>query len=74
MSSNEEHKKEMGDYFRRIIDLIAHNIEQLEQDRIKYGRFMRFVTGINKNIRIRNQQLDHYTEKLAKYIKDGWAL
>ena len=74
MSTNEEHKKDMGDYFRNIIELIADNIENLERDKIRYGRFFQFVLGINRNLRIRNAQLDHYEDKLKRYIKEGWAV
>ena len=66
-------KKKQGDYYRTMIKEIEDNLLMLEFDRKRYGRFRRFVMGINRNIRIRKGQLKYYEKTLAKAIKDGWA-
>jgi len=63
-----------GDYFRNIISVIQANIEMLELERIEHGRIMKFILGINRNLRTRNRQLDYYKNLLLQYIKDGRAI
>jgi len=72
--TNEKNKKVMGNYMRNIITLIENNIMNLEQDKIKYGRFQRFVRGISLNIAIRKRQLEQKKRKLQRYIDDGRAI
>ena len=67
-------KKQQGDYYRNIIDELVTNIKQLEADRKRYGRFMKFIKGINRNLRIRKQQLFYYEDTLAKAISEKWAV
>jgi len=65
--------KVMGDYLRNIINHIVENIDMLESEKKVYGKFMRFVLGINRNLKRRNRQLDYYDNLLEEYIKDGRA-
>lgn len=66
-------RSETGDYYRRIIKLLEYNIESLENERIKYGRFKRFVKGIDKNLKSRRKDLEYYNNLLNDYIKNDWA-
>lgn len=70
MSSN---KKATGDYYRNIIQVISTNIVILHDERQKYGRFLQFVKGINRNLRDRKRQLNYYENLLSEYIKEGRA-
>ena len=72
--SNEANKKKQGDYYRKMILEIETNLMRLKDDRIRYGRFMRFVRGINRNIRNRERQIKHYKKILDKAVKDGRAI
>ena len=72
--SSEENKKSMGDYFRNIIGTMEVNLISLEVEKKRYGRFMNFVRGINRNIRIRKMQIKEYNDILYRYIKEGRAV
>ena len=69
----EVNKKKQGKYYRTIIKELEDNLTILEFDKKRYGMFRRFVTGINRNIRIRKQQLRYYQDELSKAIEQGWA-
>ena len=73
MSSSDKNKLKQGDYYRKIISDLNINLQRLQDDKVKYGRIMRFVRGINRNIRTRKQQIKYYQRTLDKAIKDGWA-
>ena len=66
-------KKEMGDYFREHIRLQRDKLISLEEERIRYGRFRRFVVGIDKNIRQTRKSLYYYEGLLQEYINRGLA-
>jgi len=66
--------QQMGDYLRNIINHIDENIDMLETEKELYGKFMRFVLGINRNLRRRKRQLEYYENLLEEYIKDGRAI
>jgi len=65
--------KYMGDYFRRIIQTIQENLESLEKEKIKYGRFKNYVKATNKNIKERQKDLKYYVNLLNEYKKAGYA-
>lgn len=67
-------RQQLGDYFRNIISTIEGNVENLEKERIKYGRFRRFVTGIDKNLIQRRRDLRYYVNLLEEYKKAGSAI
>ncbi len=66
-------RKETGDYYRNIISVLRKNLESLENDRIRYGRFRRIISGIDKNIENRRRQLFYYENQLLEYINNGYA-
>jgi len=70
----EENKKIMGDFFREIIASMELNLMLLEAARKRHGRILKFVLGINRNIRKRKMQISHYQNILKRYIKQGWAV
>lgn len=63
-----------GNYYRNIIKTIEGNLESLENNRIRYGRFRRYITGIDKNINQRRNDLYYYERVLKRYIDEGWAI
>ena len=70
----EENKKIMGDFFREIISRMELRLMQLEDARKRHGRILKFVLGINRNIRKRKLQIKHYQNILNRYIRQGWAV
>ena len=66
-------KKTTGDIFRFIIDTIASNLASLEMQRVKYGKFKRFIKGIDRNIAHCKKQLTYYQDLLADYKKAEWV-
>ena len=64
----------MGDFFRNIISRMELKLMQLEDARKRHGRIIKFVLGINRNIRKRKIQILHYQNILNRYIKHGWAV
>lgn len=67
-------KQKTGDYIRNIIQIISENLENLEKERVKYGRFKKFLTGINKTILQRQADLEYYSDLLIKYKEKGLAI
>jgi len=74
LSSNEENKKRAGDYYRGLIAHMEADVMRLQEEKEKYGRFRRFVMGINRNQRNRRRQANHYRRILDRYIRQGWAI
>lgn len=68
-----ENKSAMTQYLQNIIDVISKNIESLENDKIKYGKFMQYVKGINKNLEQRRKDLNYYVTLLEEYKNRGFA-
>lgn len=66
-------KEQMGDFLRNIIEIISENLANLEKEKVKYGKFRQYVTGINKNIEKRQKDLDYYVNLYVEYKKDGLA-
>lgn len=66
-------KQATGDYYRLIIDFLRENLLILEKERMRYSRFKRYVSAIDKNIQERRITLAYYEYLLDKYIKEGWA-
>jgi len=65
--------KIMGDYVRNIIKTIQENLESLEKEKIKYGRFKNYVKATQKNIDQRRKDLKYYVGLLEEYKKAGYA-
>lgn len=66
-------KKEITAYIENIIDIIAENIKSLEKEKIKYGKFIQFVKGIDRNLKQRRKDFDYYVNLLNEYRKNGIA-
>lgn len=66
-------KKETGDYYRAQIDILRESLKSLLLERVKYGRFRRFVTGIDRNIRKRRKQIKEAEYFSKKYRKMGYT-
>ena len=48
-----DNKKIMGDYFRNIISKMELRLMHLEDAKKRHGRIIKFILGINRNIRKR---------------------
>jgi len=69
---NINNKKETGDYMRSILLELQNRLLILETEAKQYSRIPRFVRGINLQFWRQRRAVRSYTEKIVKYMENGW--